>query len=95
MMRELLEGESGVATESLAPVITSNGFKRACKLMHTHCPAIRVDECERCGTTAELHLHHWAPSAAFEDADEWPVSWLCRPCHVRWHRIMAVRKAHG
>lgn len=42
--------------------------------------------CGRCGATAgTLHRHHWAPRALFVDADDWPTSTLCPPCHSRWH----------
>lgn len=43
--------------------------------------------CVRCGGLAE-HYHHWAPVAVFEDANNWPGSYLCRACHVEWHRTM-------
>ena len=43
--------------------------------------------CERCGAV-ESELHHWAPRALFADAEDWPKSWLCPPCHRLWHRTM-------
>lgn len=45
--------------------------------------------CERCGALG-TELHHWAPRDAFGavEADGWPTSWLCRPCHQLWHRTM-------
>jgi len=46
-------------------------------------------ECELCGT-APAQLHHWAPRALFGylEADQWPQSWLCQPCHSYWHRVV-------
>jgi hypothetical protein len=26
----------------------------------------------------------------FPDADEWPTSFLCQPCHGYWHRVTGV-----
>ena len=43
--------------------------------------------CERCGSPF-AEGHHWAPRAYFDDADLWPMSYLCVPCHLRWHKIM-------
>ena len=48
--------------------------------------------CERCGA-AGSEVHHWAPSAIFNDAEEWPKSRLCPPCHRTWHS--AMRRALG
>lgn len=44
--------------------------------------------CERCGSSEGTELHHWAPRHLFEDADEWPMSWLCVPCHLKWHQVV-------
>lgn len=41
-------------------------------------------KCERCGSSG-TELHHWAPRALFDDCELWPKSYLCRPCHRRWH----------
>lgn len=45
-----------------------------------------------CGALAFCELHHVAPkSAAFfgaDEADRWPLIWLCRPCHQRWHTVV-------
>lgn len=41
-----------------------------------------------CGATP-TELHHFAPRNTFgADAELWPVSPLCRPHHVEWHRRM-------
>jgi len=41
--------------------------------------------CARCGRKG-TELHHWAPRKHFGvEADLWPVDWLCRDCHRRWH----------
>lgn len=46
-------------------------------------------ECARCGAEGKLQAHHWAPRHLFpEDADEWPISYLCRPCHLTWHKVV-------
>lgn len=44
--------------------------------------------CERCGSTDGSEVHHWAPGHLFEDSLEWPTSYLCRACHMRWHSIV-------
>jgi hypothetical protein len=43
--------------------------------------------CERCGAEGANELHHWAPRHLFDDADGWPTSYLCKGCHVEWHRV--------
>lgn len=48
---------------------------------------LRVKKCEVCGELGS-QLHHWAPQAIFEDSARWPTSYLCQPCHSRWHRQM-------
>jgi hypothetical protein len=54
-----------------------------------------VIECQVCGTNG-AELHHWAPRYLFEDAENWPKSYLCVPCHKRWHNVvtpdMSTRK---
>lgn len=47
----------------------------------------RRDYCERCGALG-AQLHHMAPRALFEDADDWPLAYLCQTCHSRWHATM-------
>lgn len=49
-----------------------------------------VEECERCGSGEDVQYHHWAPRHLFgrEEADRWPGSYLCQPCHATWHRIV-------
>jgi hypothetical protein len=43
----------------------------------------------RCGELAQCELHHVAPRAFFgEECDEWPMVWLCVPCHHRWHTLV-------
>lgn len=44
--------------------------------------------CERCGSTTGTELHHWAPRHLFDDADAWPMSYLCPACHREWHQIV-------
>ena len=43
--------------------------------------------CEVCGANGG-ELHHWAPQYLFEDADNWPKSYLCRACHRKWHDLV-------
>ena len=48
--------------------------------------------CAHCGALG-TEEHHWAPWHLFEDADAWPTSYLCAPCHRLWHRtIVGHRK---
>lgn len=47
-----------------------------------------VEPCERCGSVDGTELHHWAPKYLFDDADDWPTSYLCRACHTKWHRAV-------
>ena len=44
-------------------------------------------QCVVCGSNG-AQLHHWAPRHLFQDADQWPMSPLCVPCHTRWHDIV-------
>lgn len=53
-----------------------------------------VDEtrrCSHCGAHG-VEEQHWAPRAIFNDADMWPTSPLCRPCHRLWHAAMRAAK---
>ena len=52
-----------------------------------------TEPCSRCGATTGTELHHWAPKAIFNDADDWPMSPLCPTCHRTWHQ--AMRDAAG
>ena len=42
--------------------------------------------CKRLGT----ELHHWAPKELFEDAEQWPQSYLCPDCHSLWHSTITT-----
>ena len=44
-----------------------------------------VVPCEKCGSEEGSEVHHWAPMHLFEDAEDWPKSYLCRRCHMEWH----------
>ncbi|HQS98086.1 MAG TPA: hypothetical protein PK823_16510 [Novosphingobium sp.] len=45
--------------------------------------------CEVCGSAENVEVHHWAPAHLFgPESDKWPVGYLCRPCHTKWHRIV-------
>lgn len=46
--------------------------------------------CEKCGADG-AESHHWAPRHIFGDeADLWPVSFLCPTCYQRWHDLMTL-----
>lgn len=48
--------------------------------------------CARCGVVGPTESHHWAPRHLFgAEADSWPVSELCGPCHKRWHEVMTPK----
>jgi len=48
----------------------------------------RQERCAKCGGRG-AELHHWAPRSFFKDqADSWPVDYLCKSCHDQWHRIV-------
>lgn len=45
--------------------------------------------CEVCGSIENLENHHWAPRHLFGDsADLYPISLLCKKCHLEWHSIV-------
>ena len=45
--------------------------------------------CVVCGSMDEVETHHWAPFKLFgEEFVLWPVSYLCKECHLMWHRKM-------
>lgn len=46
--------------------------------------------CEKCGALG-TELHHWAPRAYFNDAEEWPKSYLCQKCHSLWHSVVTPK----
>ena len=50
--------------------------------------------CARCGTHG-AELHHWAPQALFDDAHFWPMSRLCRQCHMLWHSVVTPSLVSG
>ena len=48
--------------------------------------------CQHCsGRGAEAH--HIAPRHLFEDADTWPLFFLCPTCHDLWHRKCTPHKS--
>lgn len=50
-------------------------------------------ECEVHGCPShDTQLHHWAPQALFDDAGDWPRSWLCRSHHQRWHQTTGTNR---
>lgn len=66
-----------VQVDDLSIIADNRRPERAC----AHCGALGTEQ------------HHWAPWHLFEDADSWPTSYLCVPCHRLWHRtIVGHRK---
>ena len=53
--------------------------------------AAELSPCERCGSPG-VELHHWAPRHIFgeNEADRWPTSYLCIPCHTEWHQKAGI-----
>ncbi len=50
--------------------------------------------CEHCGASP-AEEHHWAPRGLFgREAFDWPTSFLCRGCHMRWHDIVTPQIVH-
>jgi hypothetical protein len=38
---------------------------------------------------ARLEQHHYAPVSLYGDeAERHPTARICRPCHMRWHRLV-------
>lgn len=50
--------------------------------------------CARCGTPHQIHAHHWAPQAFFNDADQWGTVDLCQTCHAEWHQVMTPPESY-
>lgn len=52
--------------------------------------------CEKCGAFG-AELHHWAPKHLFGEveADKWPQSYLCQPCHATWHNTVTPNMNEG
>ncbi|MBU2052495.1 hypothetical protein KKH13_04800 [Patescibacteria group bacterium] len=52
----------------------------------------QVPFCEVCGSVDNIEYHHCAPRHLFgDDADKWPISRLCRKCHIKWHQIVTPK----
>jgi len=50
---------------------------------------LRYRQCEWCGEAGLCEVHHAAPQKFFgEDAELFPMVYLCRPCHERWHGVV-------
>lgn len=67
------------------PTRVVNNAKR---LRIAHIADQNLKECARCNEVTYTETHHWAPREFFSDADEWPVSELCKSCHRLWHKVM-------
>jgi len=55
---------------------------------------LRHKTCAKCGAVGPTECHHWAPRHLFVDADDWPMSDLCGPCHKRWHEVVTPKMSH-
>ena len=46
------------------------------------------EPCARCGKTEGVELHHYAPVAMFgwQEAETYPLGFLCPKCHSNWHK---------
>lgn len=44
-----------------------------------------IMNCDHCGGRG-AEAHHIAPKHLFDDADTWPLFFLCATCHDIWHR---------
>lgn len=53
-------------------------------------PIREIRKCEVCGAEG-AEVHHWAPRSIFGDeAERWPTSLLCVPCHSKWHSLLTL-----
>lgn len=52
--------------------------------------SLDMPPCEHCGSNNGVEFHHFAPSYIFPDPGQWPTAWLCRPCHIEWHKRMGT-----
>lgn len=77
---EVCHGRHGIKN-ALVPVAIRDAGRLTADYRDTTHP------CARCGSSL-TEYHHWAPQAIFADADSWPGSYLCRPCHTLWHQSM-------
>jgi hypothetical protein len=73
----------------LREVMTKTARKVALGLAPAEIEKRIMPPCEVCGSTDKIEEHHWAPWHLFgEEAEKWPKSYLCQPCHVRWHQTV-------
>lgn len=71
------------------------------------CDAIGCEQCmpapcRRCGSFQQIEQHHWMPEYLFElmsdkekEDGRWPTDYLCRSCHMNWHRIVTPNMHKG
>jgi len=54
------------------------------------------NRCARCGAR-DVELHHWAPVAKFgqDEAEQWPMDYLCKDCHDQRHRTVTPELVNG
>lgn len=63
---------SGLAHRTLTDAALSNRAR-----------VYRKDQCETCGTTVTLQVHHLDEDRTNNDPSN--LMTLCRPCHTKWH----------
>jgi hypothetical protein len=52
-------------------------------------PTSIIEQCPACLGMARLEQHHYAPVSFYGDeAERHPTARICRPCHMRWHRLV-------
>lgn len=74
---------------ALTEVLTKTGAKVLRGEVPAEIERRAMPPCEVCGSTEKIEEHHWAPFHLFGlEYDKWPTSFLCQPCHVRWHQIV-------
>lgn len=74
--------------ELFPEALPTSTVQNAQRLRLAHIADQNLKECVRCNKVTYTETHHWAPREFFSDADEWPVSELCKPCHRLWHKVM-------
>ena len=66
------------------------------------CESCMPAPCRCCGSYQQIELHHWLPQYLVNKMDDdpylerqWPTDYLCRLCHMDWHRIVTPNMHKG
>ena len=66
------------------------------------CKSCMPSACRTCGSYQQIELHHWLPRHLVSAMDDdpslerhWPTDYLCRSCHMDWHRIVTPNMCRG